>query len=199
MRRRTPLHAAVASAFARSHGHLPDAPGSQTRLHRAALTFVVAFPGLIGSVALVAALSRSAVNDGAFSLAIPLLAVAGVLLILGLRSVVSVDGDGLTVRFFGIRATTVRFQELASATFGMAFPSISYGIRLTDVTGRNVFLHANWWRDERFVVLPVCRALVEYNVPMDRSTARVVSKLLHVQRPKARIVHHGLLRKDRTW
>jgi hypothetical protein len=45
----------------------------------------------------------------------------------------------------------------------------------------------------------VCRALIEHDVAMDRDTARIASQVLGVPRPKPRIVHHGLFRKDRTW
>ena len=160
---------------------------------------MVGFPGLIGATMVAAAFSRSGVADGAFVPGVVLLAVGGVLLILGLRSVIFVGHDELTVRFFGARATTVRFQDLTSASITMTFPSISFAMALTDRAGRKALVHANWWRDEPSVVLPLCRALIEFDVPMDRSIARVVSKLLRVQRPKARIIHHGLLRKDRTW
>jgi hypothetical protein len=160
---------------------------------------VIGFPGVIGLVALLAAVSRSGVDDGAFPMAVAFLAATGVLLTTGLRSAVSVGQQGVTVRFFGVRSTTIRFEELSSATFGMTFPSISYGIRLTDRSGRKVLVHANWWQNEASVVLPVCRALIASDVPMDRSTARIVSKLLNVKRPKARIIHHGLLFKSRTW
>ena len=43
------------------------------------------------------------------------------------------------------------------------------------------------------------QALVDRDVALDRSTARIVSRVLGVKRPKARIIHRGLLRKDRTW
>src|SRR5947209_15128702 len=96
MRRRTPVHAAAVSAFARSLGRQPAAIDNESRLQPAALAFVVGFPGLVGAVALLAALSRSGVDDGAFPMAVALLAVAGVFLALGLRSVAVVGRDGLT-------------------------------------------------------------------------------------------------------
>jgi hypothetical protein len=199
MRRGSPLHVAFASAFARSLGRVPSAVGRRQRLHPGALAFVVGFPGLIGAAMVWAAFSRSGVNDGAFAPGVVLLTIAGVLLILGLLSVISVGRDDLTVRFFGLRATNVRFQDLTSATVTMTFPSISFAMALTDRSGRRAVVHANWWREEASIVLPVCRALVEFDVPMDRSIARVVSKLLKIHRPKARIIHHGLLNNDRTW
>jgi hypothetical protein len=45
----------------------------------------------------------------------------------------------------------------------------------------------------------VARGLFDADVPMDRLTARIVSRTLRVKRPKARIIHHALLRRDRTW
>jgi hypothetical protein len=81
----------------------------------------------------------------------------------------------------------------------MSFPSISYGLVLVDGQGRKVTVHANWWQGEVEAIRRICRALLQHDVPMDRSTARVVSQALRVKRPKARIVHRALFRKDRTW
>jgi hypothetical protein len=202
MRRGALLHTAFRSAFARSQGGPPIGAavgGSSLRIRGAALVFVVGFPAAIGALALIAAVSRSGPSDGAFALGVGLLAAAGVLLALGLRSVLSVGEGALTVRFFGLRSTTVRFRDLRSATFGMAFPSISYAIALADRNGQKALVHSNWWRNESSVLVPVCRAIVDFDVPMDRSTARVVSQVLKVKRPKAQIIHRALLRKDRTW
>jgi hypothetical protein len=203
MKRGSPFHAAVNSAFARSRAQPPkDGVAGRARpirIHPLALAFVVGFPGAIGAIALLAAMPRSGQDDGAFPLGVGLLALAAVLLILGVRSAVWVGPDALSVRFFGLRFTTVRFDEITSATFGMAFPSISFAIVLTDRRGRKALVHANWWRDETTVVTAVCRALVRYDMPMDRSTARIVSQVLRIRRPRAQITHHGLLRKDRTW
>jgi hypothetical protein len=81
----------------------------------------------------------------------------------------------------------------------MSFPSISYGLALVDGQGRRVTIHANWWQGEGDAIRRIASALLQYDVPMDRSTARVVSHALGVKRPEARIVHRGLFRKDRTW
>jgi hypothetical protein len=105
----------------------------------------------------------------------------------------------VTVRFFGLRGTTVRFDELLAATFSMTFPTISFAITLRDRTGRKAVVHANWWRDEGMATVPILSALVEHEVAMDRTTARIVSQVLRVARPAATIVHRGLIRKDRTW
>ena len=121
------------------------------------------------------------------------------LLVLGVRSFVSLEEGRLTSRFFGIRRTTVRLDELAGATFAMLFPSISYVITFEDRDGRKARVHANWWSNEEELMTPLARALVAGDVAMDRTTARIVSQILRIKRPKARIVHHGLLRKDRTW
>jgi hypothetical protein len=202
MKRGTPSLAAAATAFAwsrrgaRQASHEGD---TKLHLHPAALAFVVGFPGVIGAVALIAALSRSLPDDGALPMGVGFLGLAAVLLVLGVRSVLSVRQDRLTVRFFGLRSTTIQFTELRSATFGMRFPSVSFAIALTDRAGRNAIVHANWWRYEASAVVPICRALLKWDVPMDRSTARIVSQVLKVKRPKARIIHHGLLRNDRTW
>ncbi|HEY7591325.1 MAG TPA: hypothetical protein VH723_10045 [Candidatus Limnocylindrales bacterium] len=156
------------------------------------------FPAAIGVLALIGYLSRSP-RDGALPVAMAFLALAGVLLVLGRRSFLRFDDESITVRFFGLRSTTLRFNELAAATFGMAFPSISYAISLVNGRRRKVLVHANWWRDEAIAVAVVCRALLRCDVPMDRSTARIVGKVLRVKRPRARIVHRALLYKDRTW
>jgi hypothetical protein len=163
------------------------------------LAFVVGFPSAIGTLALVAALSRAGTSDNAFPLAMAAFALAAVLLILGARSALCVGPHDVTVRFFGLRSTAIRFHEVTAATFGMAFPSLSYAITLTDRRGRKVLVHANWWRDETVVLPLVCRALVDNDVPMDRSTARIVARVLGVKRPRAQIIHRALLRKDRTW
>lgn len=202
MRRRTLLDAAVHSAFVRSRRRtaVVDTGGPRSlRLHRAALAFVVGFPGAIGTIALVAAMSRSGTSDNAFPLAIGALGLATILLALGVRSALRVAPDDVTVRFFGRKSTTVRFGDVTSATFGMAFPSLSYAITLADRHGRKALIHANWWQDEAVVMTPVCRALIKYDVPMDRATARVVSRVLGVKRPRAQIIHRALIRKDRTW
>lgn len=194
MKRGSPLHAAVRTAFASSLGHGDTGIVAKQGLHPAAVGFVAGFPGVIGAVGLLAAFSRSGVHDGAFPLAVGLLVVAGILLVLGIRSLLWVEDDRVTVRFFGLRSTSVLFRELQSATFGMAFPSISYAITLTDEGGRKALIHANWWRGEAPAVTAVCRALVEHDVPMDHSTTRLVSRVLRVKRPKPRITHRPWLR-----
>ena len=121
------------------------------------------------------------------------------LLVLGVRSFVSLQEGRLTSRFFGVRRTTVRLDQLTGATFAMLFPSISYVITFEDLEGRTARVHANWWSNEEQLMTPLARVLVDGDVAMDRTTARIVSQILRIERPKARIVHHGLLRKDRTW
>jgi hypothetical protein len=200
MRRSSAYLAALRTAFARSTGASPaGAKALVVRIRTPAFLFVAGFPGGIGAVSLAAALSRGGTSDGAFPLAVAGLVSAAVLLVLGLRSRLSVRADGVTVRFYGLRGTTVRFSDLRSATFGMAFPSISFAITLTDHHGRKALLHANWWNDEANVLSVVCRALVEQDVAMDRSAARIVSRVLAIKRPAPRIVHRALFRKDRTW
>jgi hypothetical protein len=159
------------------------------------LAFVVGFPSAIGVLALAASVSRSGTSDGAFPIAVSALALAAVLLVLGARSAILVGTADMTVRFFGLRRTTVRFQDLREATFGMVLPSLSYAIRVVDRNGRQVLVHANWWQDERAVLTPVCRALIDHNVPMDHATARVVSRVLGVKRPRAQIAHRAWLQK----
>ena len=128
-----------------------------------------------------------------------LIVVAGCLFVLGLRSFLVVSPEGVTVRFFGIRTTAVRFDQLTSATFGMAFPSISHAITLRDADGRKALVHSNWWNGEREAVRPICRAILDLEVPVDRSTARTIAMVLRVKRPTAMIVHRGVIRRDRTW
>ena len=202
MRRGSAFHAAARSAFARA-AREPTAPATdglvRTSISPYALAFVAGFPGAIGGLALAAAMSRTGVTDGAFPLGAGLLLLAGFLLALGIRSVLDVGPDSVMARFFGLRGTTVAFNRLASATFGMTFPSISFGIALVDRDGRKVIEHANWWRDEAEVMRPIFRALVDHDIAMDRTTARVVSKTLGIPRPKPRKLHHSWFRHDRTW
>ena len=190
---------AVATAFTRSRGRAAFDGAPRQRLHPGAIALVAGFPGIVGAALVLAAFSRSGTSDGAFLPGVVILGVAAILLVLGLRSVALVEGDRLTVRFYGLRSTTVRLDELTSATFGMAAPSISYAITLKDRLGRKVLVHANWWRREGPIVRPVLQALLDHDVPMDRSTARIVQMVLEVPRPDARIVHHGLINKNRTW
>jgi hypothetical protein len=202
MRRGSAFHAAVRSAFSRAAREpIARGPGGTvaTRISPYALAFVAGFPGAIGGLALAAAISRAGLSDGAFALGAGLLLLAGCLLVLGLRSVLVVGPDRVTARFFGLRSTSVRFDRLTSATFGMTFPSISYGIALIDRDGRKAIVHANWWQDEAEVMRPILRALVDHDVAMDRTTARVVSQTLRIPRPKPRIIHRGRFRNDRTW
>jgi hypothetical protein len=151
MRRGSAFHPAVRSAFSRAASEpIARGPGGTvaTRISPYALAFVAGFPGAIGGLALAAAMSRAGLSDGAFALGVGLLLLAGCLLVLGLRSVLVVGPDRVTARFFGLRGTSVRFDRLTSATFGMTFPSISYGIALIDRVGRKAIVHANWWQDE---------------------------------------------------
>jgi hypothetical protein len=198
------MHAATTTAFASTRRGPASSISSpavvRLRIHPAAITFVSGFPGGIGLVGVLAALSRGrAFDDGGIFVGYLPLVVGAVLLVLGLRSFLRVGPDDVTVRFYGLRRTTVRFRELRSGTFGMAVPSISFAITLTDRNGRKALVHANWWRGEDAAIRPVLRALLEHSVPMDRTIARLVSQVLKVKRPRVQIVHHGLFRKDRTW
>jgi hypothetical protein len=204
MKRASTTTLAAGSAFVRAgvaaRGSEDARPTTvRLRIHPAALAFVAGFPGVIGLLAIAASLGRSVPDDGARPLGIGLLLIAALLLVLGSRSRLVVTPDAVTVRFFGLRGTTVRFAEIATATFAMTFPSISYAITLTDKRGRKAIVHANWWRREGSATVQIFRALVEGNVAFDRTTARIVGRVLGVKRPKATIVHHGLFRKDRTW
>jgi hypothetical protein len=154
-------------------------------------------PGALGAIALAAAIGRSGTEDGAFPLAVGALLIAASLLVLGLWSRLSVTREDLTVRFFGIRSTSVRFDQLVSSTFGMTLPSISFGLALQDHRGARVVVHANWWQDEKVVLSLVCRRLLEHDVPMDHETAVVVARTLGVPEPPARIIRRPLLRRDR--
>ena len=200
MRRGTAFHAAVASAFARS-ALGPIASSSDgvvaTQIRPHAMAFVAGFPGVIGVLALAAAMSRTGPTDRAFWLGALLLAPGLCLLVLGIRSNLTVRPEAVSVRFFGVRETTIKFDQLVSATFGMTFPSISYGIALTDRDGRKAIIHANWWNDEAAVMRPILRALADRDVAMDRTTARIVSKTLRIPRSKPRIIHHGSIRHGR--
>ena len=126
-------------------------------------------------------------------------AAAIVLLVTGLRSEARVTSDALSVRFFGLRTTAIRFDDLRSMTFAMTFPSISLALILEGRSGRRIRIHANWWQDEGAIVRPVCRQVLERDVALGRSAARVVSEVLGIARPAATIIHRGWLRKGRTW
>jgi hypothetical protein len=204
MKRGSTTEVAAGSAFVRAGQKAlrkvgPPSSTVRLRIHPAALAFVAGAPGLIGATSLLATALEPVPNDGRPVFGIVLLAVAVLLVGLGLASRLVVSPDGVTVRFFGLRSTTVRFDELVAATFSMTFPAISYAITLRDRAGRKAVVHANWWRDEGMATVPTLRALVEAEVAMDRTTARIVSQVLGVARPAATIVHRGLIWKDRTW
>ena len=202
MKRRSTTELAVRSAFARSSKGRPDTPPTApitTRIRPWWQAGVAGFPAVVGGLMVFFALERGAPDSPAVIVGSVILLGALALLVLGLRSFLTLDGERLTVRFYGIRSTTVRLDELHSATFAMLLPSISYVITLADRTGRKARIHANWWRDEAAIMPPVCRSLVEHDVAMDRMTTRIVSHVLRIRRPKARIVHHALLKRDRTW
>jgi hypothetical protein len=177
----------------------PTVDHVETRVRHGAVTLLALMPGALGAIALAAALGRSGPSDGAFPLAIAALLISASLLALGRWSRLSADRELLSVRFFGLRSTTMRFDAAVAATFGMTFPSISFGVTLKDRLGRRVVVHANWWRDEEVVIAFVCRRLLEHDVALDRATANIVARTLAVPRPAARIVHRPLLRKDRTF
>lgn len=169
------------------------------RLRPYTIAFVTGLPAFVGGTALLAAFSRSGIQDGAFPLAAVGLAAAATLLVLGLRSRLSIDGDSLTVRFFGLRGTTLRLADLRSATFSMAWPSISFAITVRDRSGRKALVHANWWQHEIAVLVLLCRTLVEHRAALDRDTSRIVARTLRIPPPEATIVHRALLRRDRPW
>jgi hypothetical protein len=201
-RSRTLASVAAGTAFGRSRDGVARASQADPRplrIRRAWLAFTVGFPAAVGAVALAAALGRSGTGDGALALAVVLLSVAALLLVLGAASGVWLATTTLTIRFFGFRKTTVRLDELVSATFVMAMPSISYALVLRDRQGRKGLFHANWWDREPDVLVPVCAALLQNDVAMDRQTARVVAQTMRVKPPKARIVHHAFLDRSKTW
>ena len=168
----------------------------RSRVKPVACLVLAAMPGALGVLALFGAFTRTGTSDGAFPLAIASLLIAALLLVLGLRSRLSADMDVLWVRFFGIRGTAVRFDDLVSATFGMTFPSISFGMTMKDGHGKRVVVHANWWRDELSILAFISQRLLEHDVPMDRDTAALVARALGVPAPEVRIVRRPLLRRD---
>jgi hypothetical protein len=201
MKRRSTTERAVRSAFARTSKGPPDTfqtASITTPIRPWWLAGVAGFPAVVGGLMVFLAIERGVPDSPAVLVGTLLFLGALALLVLGLRSFLTLDRNQLTVRFYGIRSTTVRLDELDSATFAMLFPSISYVMTLADRNGRKARIHANWWRDEATFMPPICRSLVEHDVAMDRMTARIVSRVLKVKRPNARVVHHALLRKDRT-
>jgi len=202
VKRRTPASVAAGTAFNRRADEAVDRHPSrpvELRIHWSWQAFVAGFPGAVGLVGVWSDVARPGPEHEALWIFSAILAGAVALLVLGLASFVRLDGDRLTVRFYGVRRTTVRLDALESATFGMLAASISYAISLVDRSGRRVRFHANWWHDEPAILVPICQGLLDHDVAMDRQTTRIVSRVLGVRRPKPRIVHHGLLRKDRTW
>ena len=172
----------------------------EARLQPFAIGFVAGFPGLIGLAGVVAAFSRTGVDDAAFSFGVVCLVAGAALLVLGLLSFIAVDETGLAVRFYGLRTSRIRWDEMASATFGvLPPPSISFAIIIRPRHGRKVIFHANWWRREPELLARVARQVIDRAVAVDRSTARIVGHALDVPRPEATIIHHALLRRDRTW
>jgi hypothetical protein len=133
------VHVAAATAFARSRGRALPPDGHvdpvHTRLHPGAIAFVAGFPGVVGAAMLWSAIASDRTTSEGYYVGIVVLVFAALLLVLGLRSFIRIDQDALTVRFYGLRRTTVRLAELESATFLMAFPSISFAFALTDRGG----------------------------------------------------------------
>ena len=196
--RKTTLYdVARATAFAEDATTEPPVGNVRSRVKLVACLVLATMPGALGALALFGAFTRTGTSDGAFPLAVGSLLVAALLLVLGLRSRLSADLEVLWVRFFGIRGTAVRFDALVSATFGMTFPSISFGVTLRDHDGERVVVHANWWRDERAIVAFIAQRLLEHDVPMDRDTAALVARALRVPRPEVRIVRRPPLRRGR--
>lgn len=193
----------MSTAFARSRTPTAETDAGTKRrplrIGPGALAFVAGFPGLIGGALLWSTSTRAVGDDDATGIGLAVTALAVALLVLGLGSRLWTTPEGVAVRFFGLRTTAVRYAELQSATFSMLFPSISFAITLTDRHGRHAAIHANWWKGEAVVVRRICQALIDHDVAMDGSTARVVAMVLQIKRPAPRIVHHALLRKDRTW
>jgi hypothetical protein len=172
----------------------------RARLQRFAIGFVAGFPGLIGLAGILAAFSRTGVDDLAFRFGLVCLVAAAALLILGLRSFITVDDARLAVRFYGIRTTRIRWDEMASATFGMLPPpSISFAITIRPRRGRKAIFHANWWRRESEILARVARQIVDRGVAVDRDTARILGHALDVPPPDATIIHRALVRRHRTW
>jgi hypothetical protein len=196
-RKTTPYDVARATAFVDVAPTERPVGGVRSRVRPVACLVLATMPGALGALALFGAFTRTGTSDGAFPLAVASLLIAALLLVLGLRSRLSADRELIWVRFFGLRGTAVRFDDLVSATFGMTFPSISFGVTLKDHHGKRVVVHANWWRDEPAVVAFVAQRLLERDVPMDRDTAALVARALGVRRPEVRIVHRPLLRRDR--
>jgi hypothetical protein len=189
--RQSSYDVAAGTAFARSTGAAVSRRTRPLRIRPSWLAFVVGIPGLIGAVALAAALPRGGVADGAFPLAIAMIALALGLLILGAASRLWMFPDGLAVRFFGLRKASVQFGDITSATFGMVFPSISFALRLTQRSGRTATIHANWWDDEAAVMVPLCRALLDRDVPVDQMAATIIGRVLGVDPPPPRIQRTG--------
>jgi hypothetical protein len=188
---------ANATAF---RGRLSDRPTThsvETRVRLGTLLLLTAMPATLGLIAHAAAFSRSGTTDGAFPLGVVAMTGAASLLLLGLRSRLSIARNQLTVRFFGLRSTTVEFEHVKSATYGMTFPSISLGMTLKDHQGKRAVVHANWWREEPTVIALVAQQLLERDIAMDEATASIVARTLRVPRPAARIMHRPLLRRDR--
>ena len=195
--RRTLYDVANATAF---RGGLSDRSTThhvETRVRLGTLLLLAAMPATLGLIAHAAAFSRSGTTDGAFPLGVVALSSAASLLLLGLRSRLSIDRNQLTVRFFGLRSTTVEFEHVKSATYGMTFPSISFGVTLGDHQGERAVVHANWWRDEPTVIALVAQQLLGRDIAMDEATAGIVARTLRVPRPAARIMHRPLLRRGR--
>ena len=198
----SPLTSAAGTAFtARVPARFRTATEPvRARLQRFAIGFVAGFPGLVGLAGIVAAFTRAGVDDLAFRFGAVCVVAAATLLILGSRSFIAVDEEGLAVRFYGIRTTRIRWEEMASATFGLLPPpSISFAITIRPRRGRKVIFHANWWRRESEILARVARQIVDRGVAVDHGTARIVGHALDVPPPGTRIIHRALFRRDRTW
>ena len=195
--RRAPYEVASATAF---RGVVADPSAIrhvESRVRLGACLLLAVMPATLGLLAFAAAFSRSGPSDGAFPLGVIALSAAASLLLLGLRSRLSIDQNRLTVRFFGLRSTTVEFEDVESATYGMTFPSISFGVALKDHQGERAVVHANWWRDEPTIMALLTQQLLGRDIAMDEATAGIVARTLRVPRPEPRIAHRPLLRRDR--
>jgi hypothetical protein len=123
-----------------------------------------------------------------------LLATSLVLIVLTRGSVLRMDRDAVSVRFLSIHSTTIFWRDLTAATYGMFFPSVSFGIRLREASGRQVAIHAGWWEREEAIFTYVARRLLDLQVPMDEGTALIVASATGAPAPPAKIEPRPILR-----
>lgn len=125
-----------------------------------------------------------------------LVASAG-LFLLAAWSSLTVDEQGLNVRLFSLRVGRVAWGRLATARYGMSFPSLALGITLTETDGRRARLHFGYWANEDRLLAVVMPRLLGAAPEMDAETAQIVALVTGTPAREATLRHVPLLDRRR--